>query len=120
MRNKLKERLPKVNFILGATLFLLSSFSFYGDGQTVQAIVFLLLGLGNLALVRFSNGTTPWVNLLVMGFNSAGAVMVALDYQNKGTTGLHLVWWFVAVLYLVSIGIHVWKNKQPDTPIESE
>ncbi len=120
MRNKLKERLPKMNFILGAALFLLSSFGFYGDGQTVQAILFLLLGLGNLALVRFSNGTTLWVNLLVMGFNAAGAVVVALDYQSKGTTGLHLVWWLIAVLYSVSIGIHIWKSKQPDTPIESE
>ena len=120
MRNKLKERLPKINFILGVALFLLSSFSFYGDGQNVQAVVFLLLGLGNLALVCFSNGTTLWVNLLVMVFNTAGAVVVALDYQSKGTTGLHIAWWLIAVLYLVSIGIQVWKNKQPDIPVESE
>lgn len=120
MRNKLKERLPKINFILGAALFLLSSFSFYGDGQNIPALVFLALGLGNLALVRFSAGTKLWVNLLVLGFNAAGAVVVALDYQNKGTTGLHLVWWLVAILYTLSIGIQIWKSKLPTTPTESE
>lgn len=120
MRNKIKERLPKINFVLGAALFLLSSFSFYGDGQNIQAIIFLLLGLGNLALVRFSEGTTLWVNLLVLAFNVAGAVVVALDYQSKGTTGLHLVWWLIAILYTVSIGVQIWKNKQPDTPTKSE
>ena len=118
MRNKIKERLPKINFILGAVLFLLSSFSFYSNGQSIQAIIFLLLGLCNLALVRFAAGSSLGVNLLVMVFNAAGASVVALDYQEKGTQGLHLVWWLVAFLYAVSIGIQVWKSQQPDTPSE--
>ena len=115
MRNKLKARLPKINFILGGLLFLLSSLSFFGDDQVTQATIFLILGLINLALFRFQHRYPAWINILVLGLNAIGAVVVALDYQSKGTSGLHLAWWLVAGLYAVSVVVQLrkyWQTSQ--------
>lgn len=113
MRNKLKERLPKINFILGGVLFLLSSFSFYGDGKLTHAVLFLLLGLLNLLLIRFAFGNRRWVNPVVLGLNVLGAIAVALDYQSRGTEGLHLMWWFIAILYLIATVVTIRKQSSP-------
>ncbi|MEL6656633.1 MAG: hypothetical protein AAFY48_23040 [Bacteroidota bacterium] len=112
MKNKLKARLPKFNFILGGALFLLSSLSFFESGQIPQAILFLVLGLVNLTLLRFQGRNPTWVNLLVLGLNALGAAVVALDYQAKDASAIHLVWWLAAGLYLVSIGVHYRKQRQ--------
>lgn len=116
MRNKIKERLPKINFILGAALFLLSSFSFFGEGQVSYAILFLIIGLTNLALIRFQPGQAKWVNAVVLALNVAGAILVALDYQAKGTKGLHLAWWLISALYLLALFLQLRRKKPADTP----
>ena len=103
MKNKLKARLPKINFILGGLLFLLSSLSFFDSGQVPHAIIFLVLGLVKLILLSIQGRNPAWVNFLVLGINALGAAIVAFDYQAKDASAIHLVWWLAAGLYTLSL-----------------
>lgn len=115
MANKLKERLPKISLFLGVALFLLSSFSFWQDGKTVYALLFFLIGIINLLVARKKTASSDRAIQLVTLLNIIGASLVALDYQNAGTKGLHLVWWVTTFMYGISLVLSLWKARKSAT-----
>lgn len=102
---------PKVKQAINAFPFLTSSLDYFVKNELSMAIICLAIAIINLLAIKFIKIHQNIRAIILMGFNSILAILIAFDYLNSGSKYIHIAWFLVALLYVVVISRNYKKLK---------
>ena len=105
MENKRKKRFARAAFMLGGLLLLMNGIVLIGESKVVFGIIQVIASFLNFGMLRNFKNLKAKRNLEygVFIMNIIISLLIARDYIQAGSSYIHYVWIFSAILYTVAL-----------------